>query len=253
MHENREKKMQLPIALQLYSLRRVFETNPLRAMRIARDEGYTGVEFYGTHFQPELYAALLKETGLVCAGWHTPIEALENDFETTLRRNLAVGNRFICVPWFKADSAEGWKAFASRLSAAAAKLAPYGIYTGYHNHAHEFQVADGRIPWDIVAENTPPEVILQLDTGNALSGGADVCAVLEKYPERNRTIHFKPYSHTAEFVPAIGEDDLPWEKILDFCETRGRTEWVIVEYEEENPEPAVAASLRYLHQLRPRG
>ena len=54
--------------------------------------GYDGVEFYGAHFRPELYAALLKETGLVCSGWHTGLAALENDFKQTVERNLAVGN-----------------------------------------------------------------------------------------------------------------------------------------------------------------
>ena len=245
--------MNLPIALQVYSLRHIFENNPLRAMRIARSAGYTGIEFYGTHFQPELYAALLNETSLVCAGWHTPIEALEENFEHTLRRNLAVGNRYICVPWFNADSVDEWKKFAERLNVAAERLAPYGIAVGYHNHAHEFQPLEGRLPWEIVAENTLPQVILQLDTGNAMSAGADVSAFLEKYPGRSRTIHFKPYSRSTKFVSPIGEDDLPWGKLLDFCEKRGRTEWIIVEYEEEiDPENAVAACLRNLQRLRSR-
>ena len=246
--------MQIPIALQIYSLRRIFEENPLRALRIARKAGYTGVEFYGTHFHPEFYAALLRETGLVCAGWHTPIEALEDDFENTLHRNLVVGSRFICVPWFKAESLAEWKKFAARLNAVAERLAPYGILTGYHNHAHEFQMLEGRLPWDVVAENTLPQVILQLDTGNAMSAGADVSAVMEKYPARAGTVHFKPYSRVAKFASPIGMDDIPWGKLLDYCERRGRTEWIVVEYEEEqNPEDVVAASLRALHRLRPRG
>ena len=113
---------------------------------------------------------------------------------------------------------------------------------------------DGLLPWDIVAENTLPQVILQLDTGNAASGGADVPAVLEKYPGRSQSIHFKPYSAAEKFAPAIGADDLPWEKILDFCEKRGNTEWIVVEYEEKNdPEKGVAQSLAALHKLRPRG
>ena len=140
--------IQLPIALQAYSLRRIFEENPLQALRAIRNAGYDGVEFYGNHFQPDLYAALLKETGLVCAGWHTGIDALEQNFDETLRRNLAVGNRYICVPYFKADSVDGWKAFADRLNAVAEKLARYGLKTGYHSHAHDHQEVEGRIRRD---------------------------------------------------------------------------------------------------------
>ena len=244
--------IQLPIALQAYSLRRIFEENPLQALRAIRNAGYDGVEFYGTHFQPDLYAALLKETGLVCAGWHTGIDALEQNFDETLRRNLAVGNRYICVPYFKADSVDGWKAFADRLNAVAEKLARYGLKTGYHSHAHDHQEVEGRIPWEIVAENTSPQVILQLDTGNAMCGGADVFAALSRYPGRNQSIHLKPYSKSAGYEPAIGEDDLPWEKILSWCETEGRTEWLVVEYEmEKEPVAAVERSLAFLRKLRP--
>ena len=203
--------------------------------------------------QPDLYAALLKETGLVCAGWHTGIDALEQNFEETLRRNLAVGNRYICVPYFKADTVDGWKAFADRLNAVAEKLARYGLKTGYHSHAHDHQEVEGRIPWEIVAENTSPQVILQLDTGNAMCGGADVFAALSRFPGRNQSIHLKPYSKSAGYEPAIGEDDLPWEKILSWCETEGRTEWLVVEYEmEKEPVAAVERSLAFLRKLRPR-
>jgi len=159
--------IQLPIALQAYSLRRIYEENPLRALKLIREAGYDGVELYGTHFQTELYPALLREAGLVCAGWHTGIDALEQDFDNTLRRNLAVGNHSIAVPWFNADSAAGWKAFAERLNAAAEKLSRYGIRLGYHNHAHEFQPVDGETPWSIVAENTEGPVFLQREDAAA--------------------------------------------------------------------------------------
>ena len=245
--------IQLPIALQAYSLRRIYEENPLRALKLIREAGYVGVELYGPHFQTELYPALLREAGLVCAGWHTGIDALEQDFDNTLRRNLAVGNHSIAVPWFNADSAAGWKAFAERLNTAAEKLSRYGIRLGYHNHAHEFQPVNGETPWSIVAENTEGPVFLQLDTGNAAEGGADPLAELEKYPHRARTVHLKPYSKGAGFAPAVGEDDLPWEAMLESCEQRGATEWLIVEYEEEkDPVSAVQRSLSFLRKLRPR-
>lgn len=92
-----------------------------------------------------------------------------------------------------------------------------------------------------------------LDTGNAAEGGADPLAELEKYPHRARTVHLKPYSKSAGFAPAVGEDDLPWEAMLESCEQRGATEWLIVEYEEEkDPVSAVQRSLSFLRKLRPR-
>ena len=185
----------IPVAVQLYSLREMFPEMPLKTLNAVKEMGFSGVEFYGSHFKNNFYRALLEESGLVCAGWHTGIEDLEGDkFEATLERNLAVGNKYICVPWFQAPTAAEWKAFADRLNAVAEKLRPYNIRTGFHCHAHEFAPVEGQLPWTIVAENTTSDVVLQLDTGNALSGGADIMATLRAFPGRNQSIHWKPYS-----------------------------------------------------------
>ncbi len=240
-----------PIALQLYSLRKAYGENPLKTMKTVKEFGYDGVEFYGNSFTPEFYAALLKESGLVCAGWHTGIDALEGEqFMKTVQLNLAVGNRFICVPWFKSEKLDDWKLLADRLNAAAEKLAPFGMFTGYHCHAHEFTPVEGVLPWDVIAQNTDPHVILQLDTGNCASGNADPLAFLTKYPGRNKSVHLKPFSKADGFNPAIGADDLPWKSLLDYCRAEGRTEWFVVEYEPEaDPFGKVEQSIQFLKTL----
>ena len=58
----------IPISLQMFSLRAMWEENPLAAMRTVKAAGYQGVEFYGQHYKADLYAALLKECDLVCSG-----------------------------------------------------------------------------------------------------------------------------------------------------------------------------------------
>ena len=90
-------------------------------------------------------------------------------------------------------------------------------------------------------------VFEQLDLGNALRGGGDIISLLEKYPGRAVTIHLKPYSLDAGkddpnlgFKPLIGEDDVPWHSVFDFCEKRGGTKWYIVEYESDAFAPLVS-------------
>ena len=241
----------IPLALQAYSLRHLFPTQPLNALRSIKEMGFDGVEFYGGFFKPAFYRALLEETGLVCCGWHTPIDNLEGEkFGPTVELNLAVGSRFLCVPWFNADTVDGWKRFADRLNAAAEKLRPFGLRTGYHCHAHEFRPVEGRIPWEIVAENTESSVVLQLDTGNAFSGGADPVAVLKRFPGRNQTIHWKPWSKQALFITPAGSFDHDWAALLKWCETEGRTDWVVFEYEEkEEPEVNIRRSAEFFATL----
>lgn len=250
-HNPVAKMIQLPIALQMYSLHDVYRENPLKGLEMAAAAGYQAVELYGNGYSPELYAAMLRHFGLCCCGWHTSIEELESNFDGVLQRNLAVGSKFICVPAYQNDTAQGWVEFALRLNAVADKLAPYGISTGYHCHDWDFKAVEGLRPWEIVAENTAPSVVLQLDTGNTAEGGVDVLAALGRYPGRNRTIHFKAFSKENPEAPA-GEDQLPWAELMEWCEGPGRTEWIVVEYEFHNhPEEKVAQALKYLRSLRP--
>ena len=41
----------IPVALQIYSLREMFPEMPLKTMRMIREMGFSGVEFYGNHFK----------------------------------------------------------------------------------------------------------------------------------------------------------------------------------------------------------
>ena len=65
IQKRRGSMIQIPVALQLYSLREMFPVNPLETLKTVKEMGFTGVEFYGCHFQNDFYSSLLKETGLV--------------------------------------------------------------------------------------------------------------------------------------------------------------------------------------------
>ncbi len=244
----------IPVALEMYSVRKDFSENPLATMKAIKAMGYEGVEFAGNpEFCPEFYAALLKETGLVCCGWHTPWEAVQEDrLEQTIKLNQAVGNRCVIVPYLAASTNAEWAAMAAKMNALADKLAAFGMRCGYHNHSHEFKAAeDGKTPWKTYMDVCSDKVIMQLDTGNALAGGADLMAVLNAHPGRSLTIHLKPYSLDPAIgdKALIGQDDCPWKDIIAFCHAKGGTEWFIIEY--ECPEiPAMEAVKRCLDGLK---
>lgn len=71
---------------------------------------------------------------------------------------------------------------------------------------------------------------MQLDTGNAMHGGASPVSILKRYPGRAVTVHLKEYSSTNERA-LLGEGDVPWWRIFGLCETTGAAEWYIVEQE----------------------
>jgi len=233
----------IPIALELFSVRHELAADPAGTLRKVADMGYEGVEFAGEpRFSADQIRAWLDATGLVCCGWHTPFNRVQDDtLADTIALNRAIGNTRIIIPGLPGEytsSKDGWLRAAEFFNRLAERLADEGMQTGYHNHRVEFQTTDGEIPWVLLGKNTRDDVILQIDTGNCYSGGGDPLEMLRLFPGRAGTVHLKPYSlalgkedFRAGFRTMIGEDDTPWQEIFEFCETAGGTEWYIVEYE----------------------
>jgi sugar phosphate isomerase/epimerase len=128
------------------------------------------------------------------------------------------------------------------------KVKAEGMSVGYHAHAHDFKEIDGVSAWDLFFGNTKPEVIMQLDTSNCREGGADPVAVLKKYPGRARSIHIKASGGGPDAV--IGEDKVDWAAVFTFCETKGKTQWYVLEHEtSKDPLDAVKRSFEALKKL----
>lgn len=232
--------MKCKIALQLYSVRDAFRSDPEQCLKNVAAMGYAGVEAFGELVRPaSRMQSLLEQNRLALVGWHTPVEWLEGDaLADTAQYLQEVGCPRAVVPWMPKEtfaSVDSTLAFAARLCRIAENLRSYGIAPGYHNHDFEFiPFEDGRTPWSVLMDAT--DVIAQLDNGNALSSGTpglDVIALVKQWRGRAQTVHLKPYSAEAGFSAMIGEDDVDWDSFLDAAAHIGGAEWMIVEYEDE--------------------
>ncbi len=226
---------EIPVALQLYSVRKDCASDFIGTLRKVSEIGYEGVEFAGYYgMEAEDLKKNLDEMGLKVAGTHTKIDTLLGDeLQKTIEFNSIIGNRFLIVPGLpkeNTESKEAWSKTADLFNEISEKIKPYGMRTGYHNHWTEFKPVDGEIPWDIFFGKTRNDVIMQLDTGNGMKGGGDPLEILKKYPGRAVTIHLKEFSSTNDKA-IIGEGEVNWKEILNLCETGGKTEWYIIEQE----------------------
>jgi len=248
--------MAIPIGLQLYSVRKECEKDLPAVLDAVAKMGYAGVEFAGYYGRTAKdLRRMLDDRDLACCGTHTGLDTLLGDkFQETVAFNQALGNRFLVVPWLaeeRRNSRKAWLETARLFADLAAKARPHGMLVGYHNHHIEFTPMDGEVPWDTFFGNTPQDVVMQFDTGNAAQGGGDAALFLTKYPGRALTVHVKPWSRTNPKA-VLGEDDLAWDAIFRLCETVGKTEWYIVEYEVEGV-PALEAVEKCLKAMRAMG
>jgi sugar phosphate isomerase/epimerase len=246
-------KKPLPVGVQLYSVRdECAKDLPGTIAKVAK-MGYDGVEFAGyyDYKAPDL-RKMLDDNGLLCCGTHTAMDTLSDEnLDATIEFNKVLGNKFLIVPWLQPEGDNPkatWLKYAERFNVLAERVKPHGMYVGYHSHAHDFHPLDGELPWDILFGNTRKDVVMQIDTCNAMDGGGDPIAALKRYPGRALTIHIKDYSATNKDA-ILGEGDVPWAELFRICETTGGTQWYIIE-EEKNVYPSLVAVEKCLQNYR---
>jgi sugar phosphate isomerase/epimerase len=218
--------------------------------------GYEGVEFAGYYGRSAAeLRKMLDDLGLKCCGTHIRLDTLLGDeLKRTVEFNKRLGNAFLIVPALAKErtaSRSAWCETAAVFSEIAAKLKPQGMWTGYHNHYIEFQPLDGEMPWDTFFAKASADVVMQMDLGNCLAGGADPMTFLEKYRGQALTVHLKEHSKTNDRA-IIGEGDVRWQEVFRICETTGGIKWYIVE-QESYAYPPLECVDRCLKALRAMG
>jgi sugar phosphate isomerase/epimerase len=253
------KVKMIPVATQIWPVREEFlKDMPATLQAIAR-MGYDGVEL--CYYWPEVWdhapriRSLCDGLGLKIAGAHVPWEHTSGDkLKRVIAFSHAVGMTTLIVPALPEElcaSRLGLLKAAQALNELARVLEPEGLFPGYHNHTWEFRPIEAELPWDTIFANAVPRVVMQLDIGNALMGGGDPLAALQRYAGRARTIHLKEYAAQDEKA-LLGEGEVEWEKVFALCESSGATQWYIVEQESGIYPPLECAS-RCLDNLRAMG
>jgi sugar phosphate isomerase/epimerase len=248
-------KGRMPIGVQVYSVRSVAEKDLAGTLAKIAQTGYNGVEFAGYYgHSAKDIRKMLDDNNLVCCGTHTQYADLADDkLAATLDFNETLGNKYVIVPWLQGDEKDpqgSWLKYAERFNVLADKLKARKMMVGYHAHAHDVHPLGDTTSWDIFFSNTSKDVIMQLDTGNVMSGGGDPVATLKKYPGRAVTVHLKEYSATNPNA-LLGEGDVKWVEIFRLCRTLGGTKWYIIEAETEPASTAnIETSLKNLRKFR---
>jgi len=230
----------IPVGLELYSVRDELKKDPEGTVRAVAQMGYQAVEFYAPYFewtepQAKQMRKLLDELGMHCYSTHNDEEYFDaKNIDHARELNLIIGSKYMVQAWSdpKPDL-DGWKALADRLNAAADKLAPAGLKVGYHNHDAEWKPVGGKRPMEVIAANTHPSIMLQLDVGTCLEAGSDPVAWIRANPGRIRSIHCKDWSPDPNigYKTLFGEGKADWKGIFEAAESVGGVEFYLVEQE----------------------
>ncbi len=231
---------QIPVGLELYSVRNALKQDPTGTVRAVAAMGYQCVEFYAPYFdwtesQTKDMRKLLDDLGIHCYSTHNDSSYLGPENISRARDlNLILGCKYVVMASSHEKSGlDGWKTVADSLNSAAEKLEPSGLKAGYHNHQAEFTPEGGVRPIEVLARNTKPSVMLQLDVGTCIEAGSDPVAWIRANPGRIRSLHLKEWSPEKgkAYSVLFGEGVANWKAIFVAAESVGGAEYYLIEQE----------------------
>jgi sugar phosphate isomerase/epimerase len=232
--------MQIPVGLELYSVRNALKDDLMGTVRAVARMGYQCVEFYAPYFdwtesQTKDMRKLLDDLGIHCYSTHNDSSYMGPEKISRARDlNLILGCKYVVMASSQEKSGlDGWKIVAESLNFAAERLEPSGMKAGYHNHQAEFTPDGGTRPMEILAKNTKPSVMLQLDVGTCIEAGSDPVAWIRANPGRIRSLHLKEWSPEAGkgYSVLFGEGVAKWKDIFAAAESVGGVEYYLIEQE----------------------
>ncbi len=230
----------IPAGLELYSVRDELKKDPEGTVRAVAQMGYQGVEFYAPYFewpesQTKQMRKLLDDLGIRCFSTHNDSSYLSTEKIGRARdMNLILGSNYVVMASSDPKPGlDGWKAIADALNVAADRLESSGLKAGYHNHQREFIPVENQRPIEILAKNTKPSIVLQLDVGTCLEAGSDPVAWIRANPGRIRSLHLKDWSPEPAkgYAVLFDEGAAQWKNIFEAAESAGGVEYYLIEQE----------------------
>ena len=243
--------------IQLYSIRKDMEKDPLGTLKQLAAMGYKHVEhasyanrkFYG--FTPSEFKKILDDLGMTMPSGHTVMgkqhwDDSKKDFSDawkfTVEDAAVVGQEFVISPWLDASLRKNYDDMVKYMEVfnkSGELCKKSGMKFGYHNHDFEFsQKLNDQTVYDIILKNTDPNLVIQqLDIGNLYNGGAKAIDIVKQYPGRFQSMHVKDEikatsGGTEHFESTVlGKGIVNVKEVIDLGKKSGGTIHFIIEQE----------------------
>ena len=183
-----------PLGLQLYSVRNQLAKDLAGTLKLVRDWGFEEVESFGDYGAS--IAGTLKDLGLRCSAIHVGYDRLTSDLDGVLKEADALGVKTIVNPYLPHKQRPS--ASRGEILSAASDFAKWskacravGKRFAYHIHGQEFGKTDDGTLFDVLAQESGPEVGFEADVFWVSAGGVDPVALMGRYPGRIWFTHLK--------------------------------------------------------------
>lgn len=258
------------IGLQLYTVRDAMQTDPAGTLAKVAALGYNSVEgatytgsekFYGMNAAD--FLKLLKQNGLIMPSSHyrlgeektnnEPVKGtMLHDWDKAVNDAATAGIKYMVCAYLS-DSERGgidhYKYVASELNKAGERCKKSGIQLCYHNHAFEFDSQDGKLPYDILLNETDKNLVkMEMDLYWVSKAGKDPIDLINQHPGRFPLLHIKDMDKTPEKnFTEVGNGTIDFKRILAHANKAG-LKYFFVEQDKTPGDPfdSITKSITYI-------
>jgi sugar phosphate isomerase/epimerase len=180
--------------------------------------GYREVEFAGyfTRSAKEI-RDMLARFDLISPSTHVNGETVQDDPTAYVDLAAEIGHEYVTIAYMQPgtrktiDDFKRWAEVANRLGEACRQN---GMRAAYHNHDFEFQAIDGELPFDILLNETDPDLLdFEVDFYWVREAGLEIRDVLAMAPERMTLSHIKDRDVSGRMVN-VGDGTIDFAGIL---------------------------------------
>lgn len=249
---------QIPaVGLQLYTVRELFQKDPVATLGQVARIGYREIEFGGGGYDA-MDHALLRRTmdrlGLRAPSVHIGYDALLGQFERSVTMAKTLGADTVVLPYMTDQhrTEAGWKAALPNIARFGADLKKAGLGFAYHNHDFEFTVKPGgKSLFDRLIEETDPSLVqVELDLYWAAHAGEDVAGLIERLNRRIYAYHVKDM-RADRSMTAVGQGKTDFAALFRLKGSAGVRHFYVENDEAPAPYlPDITTSFKTLRALR---
>jgi sugar phosphate isomerase/epimerase len=234
------------LGLQLYSLRDQISKDVKGVIAKVAEAGYKKVETYGYSkengffgLQASAFSDLLKSHNLTTPSGHYGLDDFIASGNTDMLNAYieaanATGQTYITVPYLGdklRTSADDYKNVAAKLNQAAEICQKSNLKLAYHNHDFEFKQFGNTTGYDILLQETDPELVkFEIDLYWAYRAEKDPAAMMEQHPGRFVMWHVKDMDkNDPKLNTEIGSGSIDYKSLFD--KAHASAEHIFVEQE----------------------
>jgi sugar phosphate isomerase/epimerase len=246
-----------PVGLQLYTIRDAMQKDFEGSLQRVAQIGYEEVEFAGYFNRtPQQVKQLLKKNKLRAPSTHIGLAAFRDQLTENIKMAKVIGHKYLVCPSLpqnERQSIDDYKRLAALFNRIGADCRKAGLTFAYHNHAFEFEAMEGRLPYDVLLEETDPKLVtMELDLYWMVRAGHDPLQYFDRYPGRFALFHVKDMGEApGHDFAEVGRGTLDFKSIFQASKKAGARHF-IVEQDRTPGDPfeSIRISWEYLKDFR---